>query len=226
MDLRNVPVTYWLLGILFVVFIIQIAALAADTPFTEALILSPVAILSGQMVWGLFTNMFLHGSFLHILFNSWALFMFGLALERIIGGKNLLKVFLISGLFASVFYVVTSVFILGSGASALGASGAIFGVVGAMVALRPHLKVMLIFPPIPMELWMLALFFVGIALLWFGIGGGTGIAENAHLGGLMIGFIMGLYFKGKIRRDSDYTWRVVYNTPEAKDPYDWIDAYR
>lgn len=226
MDLRHIPVTYWVLGVLFVIFIIQIISAMANVPFTGTLILSPIAVLHGQQLWGIFTNMFLHANLFHIFFNAWALFVFGLALEQIIGGKNLLTVFLISGLAASVFYVITSVFILNTGVSALGASGAIFGVIGAMIALRPRMRVMLLFPPVPMELWMLGMFFVGIAVLWFGIGGGTGIAENAHLGGLITGLAFGLYFKNRESKDKDFTWRTVYAPREQKDPYAWIDEYR
>ncbi len=225
MDLRDLPVTFWLLIILFAVFVTQIATAAAGVPFTEMTVLSPLAVLNGQKLWGLFTNMFLHGGMFHIFFNSWALFMFGLALERLIGGKELLKVFLISGLVASMFYVLTSVFILDSSASALGASGAIFGIVGAMIALRPRMRVMLIFPPVPMELWMLGVFFVLIAVLWFGAGGGTGIAENAHLGGLITGLALGWYYKGKenARTSGRGIWRS-FNRPSYN--YDWIDDYR
>ena len=231
MDLKHVPMTYWLLGVLFVVFVIQVIGDAANVPITELLILSSTAIIHGQQLWGIVTNIFIHGGFFHIFFNCWALFMFGLAIEQIIGGKNLLKIFLISGLFASVFYVVTSLLILNSGVSALGASGAIFGIIGAMVALRPRMKVMLIFPPIPMELWMLGIIFVFIAIFWFGIGGGTGIAENAHLGGLIMGFILGRYFKSKEKKDGDFTWNEVYQprglSPyKPKDDYSWIDEYR
>ncbi|MBN2518066.1 MAG: rhomboid family intramembrane serine protease [Candidatus Altiarchaeota archaeon] len=209
-DWKYIPVTYWLLGILAVVFVVQLISLFVNFPFTELLILDPEAVLNGQNLWGVFTNMFLHGSPIHLLFNAWALWMFGLALERIVGSKNLLKIFLISGIFASIFYILTSVFILNMSASALGASGAIFGVVGAMIALRPHTRVMLLFPPVPMELWMLGVFFVLIAVFWFGTGGGTGIAENAHLGGLLIGLLMGLYFKKKEVKDPDFDWRAWY----------------
>ena len=209
-DLKCIPVAYWLLGILIVVFIIQVIMSIVRVPFTEALILNPKAIIQGQNLWGILTNMFLHGGMFHLLFNGWALWMFGLALERIVGSKNLLKIFLISGLFASIFYVLTSVFILDMTSSALGASGAIFGVIGAMIALRPRMRVMLLFPPVPLQLWMLGVFFVLIALYWFGIGGGTGIAENAHLGGLMIGLVMGLYFKRKESTDPDFDWQALY----------------
>jgi uncharacterized protein len=226
MNLKYLPATYWLLGILIAVFIIQIISAAAGFPFTELLVLYPAAVIQGQMIWGVLTSVFLH-SFnpIHLFFNGFVLYMFGLALERIIGRKNLLKVFLCSGLFASVFYVLTTVFILNSSTAALGASGAIFGVLGAMMALRPRTKILLYFF-IPMELWMLGIFLTLLAVFWFGAGGGTGIAENAHLGGLIAGLVMGFYFRGKEKKNADYSWRAVYSTPTSNDPYDWIDNYR
>lgn len=226
MNLKYIPATYLLLGAIIVVFIIQIVSAAIGIPFTENLILYPAAVMQGQMLWSLLTSIFLHSYIpMHILFNGLVLYMFGMQLERIIGKKNLFKVFFISGLFASIFYVLTTFFILDSTTGALGASGAIFGILGAMMALRPRTKILLYFF-IPMELWMLGIFLTIIAVFWFGTGGGTGIAENAHLGGLIAGLIMGFYFKGKEKNDSDFSWRAVYNTPTVKDPYDWIDNYR
>ena len=224
MNLRYWPVTYWLLIILFAVFVVQIVALNADVPFTELLVVNPGAVLNGQQLWGLFTNMFLHGSIWHIIINSWVLFMFGLGLERVIGRREFLKVFLVSGFFASVFYVLTSVFILNSYSSALGASGAIFGILGAMIALRPNQKVIILFPPIPkpIPLWVLGIFLVAISLLWFGFGGDTGVAENAHLGGMIIGFLLGRRYRGLEQRKHG----AVYSFYQPKDNYDWIDDYR
>ncbi len=224
MNPRYWPITYWLMLILFVVFLVQIATLTAGVPFTELLVVNPAAVIHGQQVWGLFTNMFLHASIGHILINSWVLFMFGLELERIIGGKELLKLFLISGMFASVFYVLTSLFILNSYASALGASGAIFGILGAMIALRPEKKVIMIFPPIPwpIPLWLLGIFFVAISILWFGLGGGTGIAENAHLGGMIAGFLLGRRYKTMEEREHG----IIYSFHHPSYNYDWIDEYR
>jgi|GEM_PF-1868630 len=230
-NLKYLPKTYWLVIVLFAVFIAQVVAILVEVPFTEVLVLDPAAVVHGQALWGIFTNMFIHwpGGISHIFFNCFALFIFGTALERIIGGKNLLKVFIASGLFASLFYLVTALFILGSTTPVLGASGAIFGVIGAMVALRPHTKVMMLFlPGITFSLWMLAVFFVIIALLWFGVGGGTGIAENAHLGGLILGFVLGRHYKAKEKGDPDFQWRAVYGEPETggNDPYAWVDEYR
>ena len=227
MNLKDIPGTYWLLGTIVVVFIIQIIAAAAGFPFTELLLLYPAAVVQGQMIWGILSSIFLH-SFapFHILFNGFVLYMFGLHLERIIGKTNLLKVFFASGIFASIFYVLTTYFILDSAVPALGASGAIFGILGAMMALRPKTKILLYFF-VPMQLWMLGIFITILAVFWFGTGGAGGVAENAHLGGLMAGLVMGLYFRKKEKDDTDYSWRAVYSTPTIKeDPYDWIDNYR
>jgi len=224
MKIDEIPLTFLLAGLLVVIFVAQLATEGTSTDITGSFMLKPAAILQGQELWGLFTNMFLHGDVFHIMFNGLALVMFGLSLEAIIGKKNLLTVFLASGLFASVFYVVTSVFLLGSMTPALGASGAIFGVIGAMIVLRPHMKVIMMFAPVPVDLWIAGIFFVLIAVLWFSTGGGTGIAENAHLGGMVVGLLFGRHFKGKIKKDPDFTWNAVY--APKKDPYDWIDEYR
>jgi len=211
---------------MFVMFIAQLVGEANNVPVTDALLLKPASILKGQELWGLFTNMFIHGSFFHILLNALAFFTFGISLERIIGGKNLLALFLAAGLFASVFYVITSAFLLGSLTPALGASGAVFGVIGAMIVLRPHTKVFMMFIPVPVDLWIAGIFFVAIMVLWFSAGGASGVAENAHMGGLIVGLVFGLFFKNKEKRDPDFTWKAVYRPAVNKDPYDWIDEYR
>ncbi len=218
----NLPATYWLLGIIAAVFVIQLACAVSGIPFTETLYLDPAAVMQGGMLWGLVTSVFLHADPSHIFFNAFALFTFGIFLEGIVGAKNLLKVFFISGIIASVFYVLTSVFILGSYTPSLGASGAIFGVIGAVVALRPRKKVLFFFM-MPMELWIAAIAFVFIAVAWLGTGGPTGVAENAHLGGLAAGFVIGLYFRRMEKSDKDFTWDRVYKT---NDHYAWIDEYK
>ncbi len=223
MEIRELPATYWLLIVLFGVFLVQIVCMVASVPFTEQLILDPSAIASGQMLWGIITNIFLHAGVLHIFFNSWALFMFGLVLENIIGGREVLKVFFASGIFASLFYTITALFILNNPLPALGASGAIFGIIGAVMVLRPHMRVMLIFPPIPMELWMMGIFFIILALIWFAAGGGGGVAENAHLGGLLIGFLFGYYYKKK-EEVGDYTYLRGYEV-WSPDESDWRERY-
>jgi uncharacterized protein len=211
MDIKYIPVTYWIILALVAVFMVQLATAYSGISFTEELVVSPGDILQGNKLWGIVTNVFLHGGFAHLLFNCLALFFFGTALEGIIGRKKFLLLFLAAGVFASIFYVLTSFFLLGSTISALGASGAIFGVIGAMVALRPNTKVMFLLFPVPMPLWVMAIVFVLISMIWFGLGGIGGIAENAHLGGLMIGYVIGRYLKKQESEDPDHYWKTLYH---------------
>jgi len=204
-DLKYLPYTYWLIGIFFVVFVIQIAA-----NLTSILWLNPIAISHGDMLWGLVTSIFIHGGFYHLLFNSLTLFFFGSMLERIVGRKEFLKIFFASGIFASIFYVLTNLLVLQDPTPALGASGAIFGVLGALVMLRPNTVIYFYFF-LPMKLWQFAIFYVIIVALWFGSGVHTGIAENAHLGGMLIGLLFGYLYKQKEELDPEEAyWRVYY----------------
>jgi len=234
----GIPATYWIVGICVLVFIIQMIGLGAKVPVTESLWLNPGEIVQGKELWGLFTNMFVHADFLHLFINMWVLFMFGIVLERLIGSKDFLISFLVCGVFASIFYVITSLFILGSDIPAVGASGAVMGIIGMIMVLKPHEKVIMIFPPIPkpIDLWIVGVFFIALSLVLFGFGNWGGIAHNAHLGGILMGLILGYYFKKKIKKSPNYSWDAVYGSgkthkaiiPEAqpKDPYAWIDEYK
>jgi len=205
-EIRYLPVTYQIIGVLVVVFLLQLFV----PGFTEAMLLSPGSIVAGGQLWGLLTNMFLHGGPVHLMFNCMALFFFGGLVENIVGRKQFIKIFLASGLFASAFYVVTSILILQDYTPALGASGAIFGIIGTATMLRPNTPVIMLFFPVPTKLWIMSVFFIIISLAWFGTGGGTGIAENAHLGGMLMGFFFGYRIKQEEEKDPEYEWRVLY----------------
>jgi len=148
--------------------------------------------------WTILSNMFVHSGFSHIIFNMIALFFFGLHLERIIGEKEFLKVYFVGGLFASLAYIFTSlVFGLPSPLKyAVGASGAVFAVMGVLVVLRPKLTILVNFIfPMPLYIWaglytLMAVFSMGSAY--------GNIAHNAHLGGLIAGLIFGNYYKKRI----------------------------
>src|SRR3989344_8970660 len=105
----------WLIAIITGIYFIQILSPA----FTEAFVLESSDIASRP--WILFTSMFLHGSIVHLLSNMFALFLFGLILEKEIGTKKFLLIYAITGIFAG--YVASMFY-----PSSLGASGAIFGV--------------------------------------------------------------------------------------------------
>ena len=116
--------TYILILICVLLFILQnIATIEIDD--TLALDTSRVF----ERPWTLATNIFLHGNADHLLFNLLSLFLFGTALEEEVGGKRLLLVFFVSGIVGSVGFVI----LRDSPAVLLGASGAIYGVIGALL---------------------------------------------------------------------------------------------
>ena len=148
----------------------------------------PAAFLSEP--WTAVTSMFVHGSLTHVLFNMLALFFFGSYLTQTVGERTMLGIYFIGGIVGSLFF-----WLLGPAyAVAVGASGAIFALGGALAVLRPMTRV-IIFPiPIPMPLWIAV------------IGGGLlislmpGIAWEAHLGGLLTGIGTALFIsRGKLR---------------------------
>jgi hypothetical protein len=218
MNLKNWPITYWLIAVLLVAFIAQLAGLLPVEDFA----LWPNKVLQGETVWGIFTSMFMHSGIFHFFFNGFALYMFGLFLERQIGSKNLLKLFLLAGVAGSLVHIGFSA---ATGWAfeipALGASGAIFGILGALIVLRPDIKVITIPIPVPLPLWQAVLMFTIFMIIFAPF-----IAHDVHMAGLAVGLAFGFWFRNQIKKDADYTWRAVYNTPTVEDPYDWIDNYR
>ncbi len=138
----------------------------------------------------LVSHMFMHGNFMHILFNMMALFFLGPHIERVLGEQRFLLFYLICGFAASGLHLL--LYFLGfiGPVSIVGASGAIMGVAIAFAILYPNIKLMLLFPPIPIK----AKYLVGAYILFdlfSGFGGAnTGIAHFAHLGGAIGGFLL------------------------------------
>jgi membrane associated rhomboid family serine protease len=145
------------------------------------------------------TNTFLHGGWLHIILNLWTLYIFGPALEDRLGPWRFLALYLLSGLAASAAHAA---FNAASPVPALGASGAIAGVIAAYAVRFPYAWVRVIFPVlfIPLFFSVPALVFAG---LWFFIqvwqgtselispfGGAAGIAWWAHIGGFIAGWLL------------------------------------
>lgn len=143
--------------------------------------------------WQLVTSIFLHGSFDHFLINTLVLFFFGNELERRVGGKKYLEIFFLSGLFGNIMFIIFS-YASQTFPSAVGASGAIYGIMGALAILAPEIRVLLFFF-IPMNIRMAVLLFALYDLLMTPFSVFTGVAHIAHLGGLVIG----LYYGEKLR---------------------------
>jgi len=169
-------------------FIVQ---LAYDRATSEYLALTPAYVL--QMPWTLLTSMFMHAGFEHILMNMFfGVFMFGSYLQQIVGEREFTKVYFLGGLSASLFYVALS---LGFGlpnplASAVGASGAVFAIIGALIMLRPNMTLYVYFL-FPMPLWVFGLLYMLYSIVAIPTQMGGGTAVTAHVGGLLAGLIMG-----------------------------------
>jgi membrane associated rhomboid family serine protease len=142
--------------------------------------------------WILITHMFLHADGLHLLFNMMFLFFFGPELERRIGGKKFLGVYFISGLVAALGYSFWTLFVLGTNGSAVGASGALFGIFACLAILAPDIIVYLYF--IPMKITYALIFFALLDLLFIGSSGDL-VARSAHLSGVVAGLVIGKYLK-------------------------------
>ncbi len=140
--------------------------------------------------WMLLTSIFLHGSLAHLLLNMFALALFGTILEKFIGTKNFLLIFFSSGILANVGAMVFY-------PSALGASGAIFGVIGALAIVRPWMTVWVLGIPAPMVI---------AALIWavqdlVGVFVPDNVGHIAHLLGLVVGMLGGIPFYERIKKE-------------------------
>ena len=174
----------------------------------------------------IFTHMFTHAGIGHIFFNMFALWMFGRVLESVWGSKKFLLFYLVCGIGAAVVHMTVAYFqyekvldmiemmkttgqteyldMVQSGAYyAVGASGAIMGVMVGFAYLFPNTELMLLFPPIPIKAKWLILIMIGFDL--FGGLGKTsdGVAHWAHLGGAAAGFIL-VYIWNKTNKKTFY----------------------
>lgn len=155
-------------------------------------------ILHG-MVWQFVTYMFLHGSFMHILMNMLGLFFLGSELEHALGSKRFLHLYLGCGVLGGLGWLLLGG---GSGATCVGASGAVFGIIGAFAALFPDRKItLLVFFVLPVTTSARTLaIIIGVAsLLMLRLGGG-GVAHAAHLAGGLAGYLYGRQIAASVPR--------------------------
>jgi membrane associated rhomboid family serine protease len=151
--------------------------------------------------WQLLTYGFLHDlrSLQHILFNMFGLWMFGRELERLMGPQRFLTYYLTCVAGAGVVQLIVAA-MQGGVYPTLGASGGVFGILLAYAMAFPNRTVMLLFPPIPMK----AKYFVlgyGLLELYLGVSGRSpGVANFAHLGGMLFGFMLLQYWRTNRRR--------------------------
>ncbi len=146
------------------------------------------------MPWQLITYAFLHGDMAHLFFNMLGMWMFGSEIEMIWGRRRYLEYLGASALAGALCQLLFAQLVGPSGPT-IGASGALFGLLLAFGMLFPNRVIMPLFPPIPMKAKVFVAVFGGLELL-FGLGGRSGVAHFAHLGGMLGGWLMFRFWRG------------------------------
>lgn len=164
---------------------------AQPNPFTAFFWMLPTAFF--KKPWTFLTSVFLHGGFWHLFVNMLVLFFFGGELERRVGSRKFLEIFMISGIAGNLGFVLLSL-VMNSPVPAVGASGAVFGVFAALAIIAPEIRVLLWFV-IPLKIRHALVLFA----LWnlFLLPYGGPVANSAHLSGLLIGLVYGYTLKKK-----------------------------
>ncbi len=172
----------------------------AFRPLINALALWPIGSpYSDFYPWQLATYGFLHGDMMHILFNMFMLWMFGRELELMMGSRRFLIYFMTGVVGAGIVQLIVAAW-QGGGYPTVGASGGVFALLLAFGMTFPNRMIMLIFPPIPMKAKYMVIIF-GVFELYLGVSGGApGVANFAHLGGMLFGFLLLRYWANSRRR--------------------------
>lgn len=195
----NLSITNWIIFINVVFFIFALILFSYNSNFIDYIALKPANILGLKNIWTLLTSMFMHGNFSHLFVNMISLMFIGNFVEKVIGRKRFFWFYMISGLVAGLFFVsLAFIFKTELDIYAVGASGAIFGLGGLLMILTPKLPV-LVFFIIPMPMWA-AMLFLLFGLWIISSIAGLPIGNTAHLGGLVVGVIFGLYLRNKYKR--------------------------
>ncbi|MDR3237956.1 MAG: rhomboid family intramembrane serine protease [Spirochaetia bacterium] len=199
------PMVKRLLIINGAIFLIQLAAGSYGYTMQQIFGLSHEGLVHEFKLWQIFTYMFLHGGWLHIIFNLLTLWMFAGSLEEIWGSKFFIKYYIYCGIGAGIFIAAMNYYIYSTVSTApvptIGASGALYGILLAYGMTWPNREVLLYFF-IPVKIKYLVIMFGLIE--FFGTlnsaSGGGGISHIGHIGGLISGFVILKFFHSKQNR--------------------------
>jgi membrane associated rhomboid family serine protease len=178
----------------------NIAAFIAGLAFHQIqdyLGLAPQDVIERHWIWQPATYMFLHAGFFHILFNMLGIWMFGVELERMWGTRFFLKYYAITGVGAAISTIVVALLPYAPaaatyGATTVGASGALYGLLVAYALYFPDRPIlMFLLFPVPAKFFVIII--GAISFLSATGGGSSNVAHVAHLGGIVFGY---LYLKG------------------------------
>jgi len=189
--IKKIPLSLILILLNIIIFIITIFYRNLIEEFAFA----PSYLRNSPKIYTIFTSLFIHGDFYHLISNMIGLFFIGFPFENVVGQKKFFLVYILSGIFSSIAFSVFS-----SGNHYLiGASGAIFGLLGAFAALYPMKRVVVPLPFIFIELPVLlfALIYASIETIYTFAGITDGIAHSAHIGGFIAGVLSAPFLRRK-----------------------------
>lgn len=164
-------------------------------------------------VWQLITYQFMHGGFSHILFNMFALWMFGASIEDIFGSKKFLIFYLLAGVSAGLLHLFVSPLLGGAPAVTIGASGAVYGVLIAYALFFPDNLIFLYFL-IPIKAKYLIGFLVVLEFLAVD-SASSGVAHLAHLGGALFAFLYIMFDKNSYVSLKNLFRKSYYYKPKS-----------
>ncbi|MFH1358832.1 MAG: rhomboid family intramembrane serine protease [archaeon] len=199
----------WLAGIIVLFFLLQLII----PSFTDTLILNEKALINFEY-WRFLSSIFLHGSVTHLFFNLFALLFFGILLEKKVGSNKFLIIFLASGIIANIISVNFYT-------SSLGASGAIYGIMGALTIMAPFIMVWAFGLMMPMFIASI-IWVIADVLRTLGALGDTNIGSIAHLSGIAIGIIAGIYLRYKFPKTKSNKKQIKFNENQIRI---WEDNY-
>jgi rhomboid protease GluP len=195
LPLNAARVVYILLAVNILMFVVSYILAQEIGSFADALYIlgakDNAAINTGQW-WRLLTPMVLHGGIAHLLFNSWALYILGRDAERIYGSLHFIVIYGLAGLAGSI-----ASYIFHPGALSVGASGAIFGLLGALAAFTYVARSLIGHEASKMQLGQIAT--LALINLAFGFIPGSNIDNAAHIGGLIVGGLCGFLLAPRYR---------------------------
>jgi membrane associated rhomboid family serine protease len=183
-------------AIILVNILVYVLEKVATVPMEVHFALWPLATPEGLFrPWQLLTYAFLHdpANLWHIIFNMFALYMFGPLLEQFWGARRFIGYYLACVIAAGATQLAVD-YAFHSGEATIGASGGIFGILLAFAMLFPRAKLLLYFV-IPMPAWLFVAGYAVLELLFGVTGTEAGVAHFAHLGGMLGGALMMLYWR-------------------------------
>jgi len=158
------------------------------------LVSSTFASAPWTIVTAMFTHIPIQYSWTHIIFNMLTFYFFGRFVMSLLGTRWMLFIYLLGGIVGNLFFIL-----LAPGGAAVGASGAVFALGGALLVLRPSVRVIMFPIPVPMPLWvaiLIGMVLIGIVMAFVVP---IGLAWQAHLGGFIFGAVTAFFLRKKTR---------------------------